>query len=174
MESDDILQGKRLLVVDDEPDIRETLTELLDTCLVDSASSYETAVKFLAANTYDAAIVDIMGVRGLELLKVAAAKKIPVLMLTAHALNADTLVRSVRSGACVYLPKDEMTDIETYLADLLEARQGSRHKRYTWFSRLKPSFDRKFGRGWREKDRPFWDEFDLRASTAREELEKVL
>ncbi len=67
-----------------------------------------------------------------------------------------------------------MADIETYLADLLEARQGSRHKRYTWFSRLKPFFDRKFGRGWREKDRPFWDDFDLRAAASREELGKVL
>ena len=81
---------------------------------------------------------------------------------------------SGRSGPCVYLPKDEMADIETYLADLLEARQGSRHKRYTWFSRLKPFFDRKFGRGWREKDRPFWDDFDLRAAASREELGKVL
>lgn len=54
-------------------------------------------MKLLTANTYDAAIVDIMGVKGLALLKVAAARGIPMLMLTAHALNADTLVRSVRS-----------------------------------------------------------------------------
>ncbi len=42
MQSDDILKGKRLLIVDDEPDICETLAELLATSLVDTASSYGT------------------------------------------------------------------------------------------------------------------------------------
>ena len=32
MESQTVLKNKRLLIVDDEPDILETLIELLDTC----------------------------------------------------------------------------------------------------------------------------------------------
>ncbi|MGD8722167.1 MAG: response regulator, partial [Desulfobacterales bacterium] len=72
------LKNKRLLIVDDEPDILETLIELLDMCVVDTAPSYETAMKFIEKNTYDAAIFDIMGVRGLDLLKAAVTRDIPV------------------------------------------------------------------------------------------------
>ena len=174
MESPDILKNKRLLIVDDEPDILETLTELLDMCVVDTAPSYETALTFLEKNTYDAAIFDIMGVRGLDLLKVAVTRGIPVLMLTAHALDPDTLVSSIRAGARAYVPKDEMTDIEYFLIDLIKARQDATHKHFRWFTRLKPFFDSKFGKGWREKDRLFWDDFDLEAATSREELRKTL
>ncbi|MGA9535674.1 MAG: response regulator [Desulfobacterales bacterium] len=168
------LKGKRLLIVDDEPDILETLTELLDMCVVDTAPSYETALTFLEKNAYDAAIFDIMGVRGLDLLKNAVIKNIPVLMLTAHALNPDALVQSIRAGARAYVPKDEMANIKTYLLDLLEAREGATHKRSKWFFRLKPFFDDKFGTGWREAERAFWKGFDLEAATSREELGKIL
>jgi DNA-binding NtrC family response regulator len=173
MESE-VLKNKRLLIVDDEPDILETLIELLDMCVVDTAPSYETALTFLEKNTYDAAIFDIMGVRGLDLLKAAVTRGIPALMLTAHALNPAALVQSIRAGARAYVPKDEMADIETYLLDLLAAREDANHKRFRWFARLKPFFDRKFGKGWRQKDRPFWDDFDLKAATSREELGKTL
>lgn len=168
------LKGKRLLIVDDEPDILETLVELLDMCVVDTAPRYETAMKFIEKNTYDAAIFDIMGVRGLDLLKAAVTRDIPVLMLTAHALNPEMLVSSIKAGARAYVHKDEMADIQNFLLDLLEAREGAAHKRFRWFARLKPFFDRKFGSKWREKDRSFWDDFDLKAATTREELEKTL
>jgi DNA-binding NtrC family response regulator len=168
------LKGKWLLIVDDEPDILETLLELLDMCIVDTAPNFETALKFLEENAYDAAIFDIMGVKGIDLLEVAVKKGIPVLMLTAHALNPDALVQSIRAGARVYVPKDEMADIQTYLLDLLEAREDADYKHFRWFTRFKPFFDRKFGRGWREKDRSFWDDFDLKSTVTRGELEKTL
>jgi DNA-binding NtrC family response regulator len=168
------LKNKRLLIVDDEPDILETLIELLDMCVVDTAPSYETAMKFIEKNTYDAAIFDIMGVRGLDLLKAAVTRDIPVLMLTAHALNPEMLVSSIRAGARAYVPKDEMANIQTYLLDLLEAREGAAHKRSRWFFRLKPFFDDKFGTGWREAERAFWKGFDLEASLRIDDLDKIL
>ena len=174
MEPAEKLKGKRLLIVDDEPDILETLVEQLDTCVVETAPSFETALKFLEKNTYDAAIFDIMGVRGLDLLKVAVTRDIPVLMLTAHALNPEMLVSSIKAGARAYVPKDEMANIQSYLLDLLEAREGADHKRSKWFLRLKPFFDDKFGPGWREAERSFWKGFDLEASLRREDLDKIL
>jgi DNA-binding NtrC family response regulator len=168
------LKDKRLLIVDDEPDVLESLVGLLDMCSVDTAPSFDTAMTFLKNNTYDAAIFDIMGVRGLDLVAAAVSRGIPVLMLTAHALNPEMLVSSIRAGARAYVPKDEMADIRYFLLDLLAARDGALHKRYRWFNRLKPFFDQKFGKGWREKDRSFWDDFDLKAATAREELGKTL
>jgi DNA-binding NtrC family response regulator len=169
----DLLKDKYILIVDDEEDVLESLIDLLDMCRIDSAPDFETAEKFLAINRYDAAIFDIMGVDGYKLLEIAKQKKIPALMLTAHALTPDSLIKSIKKGAGAYLPKDKMVDIEDYLADLLQANKEDR-KNTTWFSRLKPFFDRKFGEGWREKDRDFWRDFDKTHVVTRDELEKLL
>ncbi len=173
---EEILKGKRILLVDDEPDILETLEELLDTCFIDSAPNYETAKKFLAKNTYDVAILDIMGVRGYDLLKLANEKNIPALMLTAHALSPDNLVRSIKEGAQCYVPKEKMSEIPLYLADILLAREKGLEKQGTWFERLKPFFDKKFGPDWRKQHEKFWEEFDDTYSTrvSKEELSKIM
>ena len=39
--------GKRVLIVDDEQDILDTLAALLDICKIDSASSFEEGKRFL-------------------------------------------------------------------------------------------------------------------------------
>ena len=99
MDDVNILEGKRLLIVDDEPDVLATLSELLNMCQIDAALNFDVAEQFLNANTYDAAILDIMGVRGYDLLSVANQKGIPALMFTAHALNPDDFVKSIEGGA---------------------------------------------------------------------------
>ena len=170
----DLLKDKSILIVDDEKDVLESLIDLLDMCRIDTAPDFETAEKFLAINRYDAAIFDIMGVDGYKLLEIANQKKIPALMLTAHALTPDSLIRSIKKGAGAYLPKDKMVDIEDYLADLLQANKEGHKKHGTWFSRLKPFFDRKFGEGWQEKDPEFWRDFDKTHVVSKEELEKLL
>jgi len=112
---EEILKGKRVLIVDDEPDILETLVEILDMCFIDTAPNFETAQKFLNRNQYDLAILDIMGVNGYELLKMTNEKGIPALMLTAHAVNPENLVKSITGGARSYVPKDKISEIETYV-----------------------------------------------------------
>ena len=157
----DVLEGKRILIVDDEPDVLETLTEILDMCLVDTAPNYETAQKFLNKQTYDLAILDIMGVRGYDLLELANERDIPALMLTAHAVSPENLVKSIKGGAQSYIPKDKISEIAVYIRDILEAREaGSPEKGARWFDRLEPYFDKKFGEGWKKKDRAFWEVFD--------------
>ena len=125
---EEMLRGKRVLIVDDEPDILETLEELLDVCLIDKAPNFETAKKFLDKIPYDAAILDIMGVRGYDLLKLCREKHVPALMLTAHALSPDNLIKSIKGGALAYIPKDRITDIGTFLAEMLQARQEGARK----------------------------------------------
>ena len=66
MEPEKILRGKRVLIVDDEEDILDFLTELLDMCKVDRASTFEEAKELLETNNYHIAVLDIMGVRGYE------------------------------------------------------------------------------------------------------------
>ena len=171
---DDILKGKKILMVDDEPDVLEQLIELLDMCIVDTAPSFETAQKFLNKNTYDVAIFDIMGVRGYDLLELANQKGLPALMLTAHALTPDNLVKSIKEGAQSYVPKEKMSDITTYLTDILKAHEKGIEKHGTWFARLKEFFDKKFGPGWKEEHKEFWQEFDKTYLASKEELEEML
>jgi len=174
MQGDDILKGKRILIVDDEPDILETLEDLLDMCLIDTAPNFEAAKKFLDKYTYDVAILDIMGVRGYDLLEVATQKGIPALMLTAHALSPDNLVKSIKGGAQSYIPKDKIADITTFLIDILEAREKGIEKHGNWFARLRPFFDKKFGAGWRERDKEFWSDFDKKYVVTKEEVEEIM
>ena len=161
MENNQELNDKRILVVDDEFDILETLEELLeDMFVVDPASSFEEAVSFLKSNTYDVAILDIMGVRGYDLLEATHALGIPTLMLTAHALSPDNLKKSIELGADAYIPKDKMVDISLYVEDVLLSRQDKRKNNFKWYTKLRPLFDDFFGEGWKEPEKQFWDAFD--------------
>lgn len=162
MNNQDILENKKILVVDDEPDILETLEDLLYMSSVDTAATFEDAVILLKNNTYDIAVLDIMGVKGYDLLQITCKLGIPSLMLTAHALTPDNLKKSVEQGADAYVPKDKLVDISIYIADVLHARKDGNKSRFTWFSLLLPAFDKLFGEGWRKKDQDFWDKFDAK------------
>ena len=83
MNETDVLQGKRILVVDDEPDILESAEEVLENYAVDTAQDFNTAERMLNSNPYDLAVLDIMGVRGYDLLKIARQKKILTAMPSA-------------------------------------------------------------------------------------------
>ena len=157
---EDLLDNRRILVVDDEPDILETVEELLDMCSLDKAATFEEAKKLLANNAYDIAILDIMGVSGYDVLALARKKDIPALMLTAHALTPENLKESIRKGADSYIPKDELANLVGHVADAIKARIEGKQGYGAWFSTLKPFFDKSFGKGWRDRDRTFWDSFD--------------
>ncbi len=156
----DLLSDRKILVVDDEPDILETVEELLDMCTLDTAASFEDAKKLLENNQYDIAILDIMGVSGYDVLALARKKDIPALMLTAHALTPENLKVSIEKGADSYIPKDELSNLTYHIADAIKARIAGKQGYGAWFSNLKPFFDKSFGKGWRNKDRSFWNTFD--------------
>ena len=167
MENTQQLNDKKILVVDDEADVVESLEELLeDTFAVDSASSFEEAVACLKNNTYDAAILDIMGVSGYDLLEATQALGIPTLMLTAHALSPDNLKKSIELGADAYIPKDKMVDISTYVEDVLISRQDKKKNNFKWYVKFMPLFDKFFGEGWKDPEKKFWDEFDKKHAGA--------
>jgi DNA-binding NtrC family response regulator len=171
---EDVLAGKRMLIVDDERDVIETLEEMFSQCIIDKARNFEAGKKLLEKNTYDVAILDIMGVKGYELLRIANQKNIPALMLTAHALSPDNLIRSIKEGAQSYVPKDKLSELPSFVIDIIEVRQKMAEKRGRWFLRLKPFFDKHFGEGWREKDQEFWRDFDTRHIIDRKDLEDIL
>ena len=154
-----LLRGKKILIVDDEPDVLDTLEDLLADCRLDKAVSFEAAKKRLEANRYDLAILDIMGVSGYELLKIAAGRHITVVMLTARALSPENVARSYKEGAAFYIPKEEMVNIASFLEDILEDRQKGRNTWERWFDRLGSYCERHFGPDWQKGDRIFWEKF---------------
>jgi CheY-like chemotaxis protein len=156
MDTSKILLGKRILIVDDEKDVLETLIELLGLCKIDAASSFEEGKRYLESHDYDMVILDIMGVEGFELLDIARNQGVPALMLTAHALNEESLGRSIEKGAAYFVPKEEMTQIDTYAADVLEAEEKKKNPWVRWFKRLGNSLDVAFtGPKWREEQKEF-------------------
>jgi DNA-binding response OmpR family regulator len=155
-----LLEGKKILIVDDEPDVLESLEEILDMCEVSKASTFEEAKGLLEKNDFDLAILDIMGVDGYKLLHIAKQRNITAVMLTAHALSPSNLVKSIKEGADSYLPKEEMTNITAFLIDILRSQDEGESTWTPWQSTLSPSyFDKKWGAAWKEQDGEFWKTF---------------
>jgi DNA-binding response OmpR family regulator len=154
-----LLEGKRILIVDDEPDILETLEDLLSMCEVTKASTFEEARDLLENRDFDIAVLDIMGVSGYYLLGIANRRGILSVMLTAHALSPEDTARSYREGAASYVPKDKMGEICTYIEDILEAKEEGKSLWGRWLERLSDYYNQKFGPGWRDTDTEFWDNF---------------
>ena len=97
------------------------------------------------------AILDIMGVNGLQLLEESVAKGIPTVMLTAHAVNPETLMASIRKGAISYLPKESLADLDELLNELLGAYERGEAPWKLLFEKLGDYFDKRFGPDWKKE-----------------------
>ena len=157
--SESILKGKNILAVDDEEDILETIEDILDEANIERASNYKSASKKIKENQYDLAILDIMGVDGLKLLEEAVDRGIPSVMLTAHAINPESLMESIRKGAISYLPKETLSELDVLLIDILGAHEKGKPAWKLLFDKLGDYFDERFGPDWKEKDL-FFKEFE--------------
>jgi CheY-like chemotaxis protein len=157
MTTESPLKDKVILVVDDEPDVLETVEEELDMALIHKAGDYDTALQYLLSYTYDVVILDIMGVNGFELLKNAVSRGFPAVMLTAHAVTPDALKKSIKLGAISFLPKEKMTELKEFLEDVV--LDGGKPIWLKLFDRLGSYFNKRFGPDWKEKDK-FFKEFE--------------
>jgi DNA-binding NtrC family response regulator len=152
-----ILNNKKLLIVDDEPDIltivEEEILQSCADCQIDKAIDYETAEGLLTTKEYDLVILDIMGVRGFDLLEIAVRRNFKATMLTAHALRPDTLQKAHDMGAMAFLPKDKLGEIVPFLEEILESDRQSGWKRL--MTKLEDYFTQKWGTDW--LDRRSWE-----------------
>lgn len=159
-----VLDGKRVLAVDDEPDVLEVLEEEIlgayPNCHFDKTTSYEKASELMTSYTYDLVILDIMGVRGFDLLRLAVDRHfpLPVAMLTAHALFPEALKRSIEMGARAYLPKEKLGAIIPFLEDILRYEYEPGWKRI--LKQLEEFFNSRWGDHWKKPEEKFWKEFD--------------
>jgi DNA-binding response OmpR family regulator len=150
----DILSGKRILAVDDEPDILEVIKEQLVLCHVTVALDAETAKSLILSEQFDLVILDIMGVEGFTLLELSTAHHLPAAMLTAQALTAESVKKSLRLGAVSFLPKDELVRLPELVAEIFgELAEGRSHWRKL-FHRLGPWFSERLGLTWEDLERP--------------------
>jgi DNA-binding NtrC family response regulator len=149
-----LLKGKRILAVDDEPDILDVIKEELTVCEVTTAQDFQSAKDLIRSRDFDLVILDIMGVRGFDLLDECKQRRVPATMLTAHAIDVDSLNKSIRLGAASFLPKDELARLPEILTEILESvKKGEGH----WpklFARLGPFFQERLGVVWEDLERP--------------------
>ena len=151
------LKGKKILLVDDEPDILEVLDEQLPECEKTKASTFEEAKQLLENQPFDMAILDIMGVDGYKLLEIASEKGVIPVMLTAHALSPGNTAKSFRKGAASYVPKEQIANIDIYLEDVLEAKEKGKSLWWRWLERFSAYYGKKFGPNWQKQDRDVWE-----------------
>ena len=108
---------KEILIIDDNPDIRSLICNLLveKNFLVRSAANYDQALFEINKKLPDLAIIDIKldkGDRdGIDLLKhiISIDKNIPVIMISGHA-TVKIAVESIRLGAYEFIEKPFSTD----------------------------------------------------------------
>ena len=101
----------------------------------------------MESKQYDVVVLDIMGVRGFELLEIAVKRHLNVAMLTAHALTPEALKKSHDLGARAYLPKDKLGEIVPFLEDMLKYEHKPGWERL--LEKLEGYFDSQFEAGWK-------------------------
>jgi DNA-binding response OmpR family regulator len=123
--------ARRVLVVEDEPDLRRTLDKVLTLAgfTVLLAADGRTGLRAVHAEKPDAVVLDI-GLPGLDgwqvLARVRDLSDVPVLLLTAHGAEAEK-VRGLRAGADDYLTKPYgNAELVARVQALLRRSAGSR------------------------------------------------
>jgi two-component system nitrogen regulation response regulator NtrX len=99
----------RILVIDDEKSIRNTLREILqyEKYEVDDAADGPEGLKLLESNKYSAILCDIKMPKmdGIEVLeKIMQMTDTPVIMISGHG-TIDTAVEAIKKGAFDYISK---------------------------------------------------------------------
>ncbi len=146
----DLLSGRKILAVDDEQDVLEIISEQLDEANLISASTYETAKDLIKEGDLDLVILDIMGVRGFELLEYSRKRKIPVVMLTAHALSLENFQKSIDKGAVSFLPKDELYNLHELIEEILDCIDSGQTHWTKLINRLGPNLKQLWGDLWKK------------------------
>ncbi|MBA3017535.1 MAG: sigma-54-dependent Fis family transcriptional regulator [Desulfobacteraceae bacterium] len=133
---------KRLLVIDDEENMRHMLASLLGKAgyLVDTASDGYEGLQMIDLNQYDFILCDIKMPRidGMEFLKSARDKitDTPVIMMSAYG-TIDTAVEAMKLGAYDYISKPFKTD-EVYLTlKKAEERESLKRENFQLKERIK-------------------------------------
>jgi CheY-like chemotaxis protein len=118
-----ILRNKMILAVDDDPDVltvlEEEILEACPDCQFHKVTTYKEAVERMVSLTYDLVLLDIIGVRGIDLARLAGDRNFPIAILTAYPLTPRTLEGFIKMKAHAYLPKERIGEIVSFLEEIL-------------------------------------------------------
>jgi DNA-binding NtrC family response regulator len=159
MDEQSVLEHKKLLAVDDEADILEIIKEQLPSAIVITAQTFESALKLINEDVFDLVILDIMGVNGFELLKACRARHLPAAMLTARAINVESINTAIREGAVSFLPKEELNRLPELVAEILGELEHGRTHWAKLFERFGSYFKDKLGVSWKDLEKPQYPGF---------------
>ncbi len=150
------MRDKIILAVDDEPDVLETIVEVLDVCQIETAGTFNKAQQLLETRIYDIVILDVMGVKGLHLLDLAVERHFPAVMLTAPALTPEYILKSMNRGAISYISKEELACLDSLLSELFEVMASGQSPWRHTLKRLEPLLDERLPPGWRQDYGNLW------------------
>src|SRR3989338_4023822 len=122
--------NEKILVVDDEPEILETISEFLtaEGFRVTTAASGEEALAFFAADAFPLMITDMKmpGLSGLDLLRQVKAKytDTEVIILTGYGTLENAIEALRNNGAYEYLrkPLEDLDDLSCAVTNALTKR----------------------------------------------------
>jgi len=118
-----ILMGKRILAVDDKPDVLAVLEKEISgscpECRFETATTYQEAVEKMMSWTYDAVILNGMGTRDFDLLDWALVRNFPAAILTNPSLNPEPPNHAVKRANRFYLPMEKLGEIVPFLEDVI-------------------------------------------------------
>lgn len=146
------MQGKRVLIADDEPGLRRTLTLVLSQAGLDttSAEDGQAALEAVqeatqAGRPFDLLVTDLQMPRltGLELIDRLEAEGLglPVLVITGHG-DKDTVVTLLRKGCKEFIDKPfGPQDALTRVREVLERTEADRRRQSCAEERLKAEVD---------------------------------
>jgi two-component system cell cycle response regulator len=139
--------ASRILVIDDDEDVRILLRDLLEESLyaVDTASCGEEALKMIRVSTYDMVVTDLRmaGMHGLEVIKEVKAidPGIDVIVMTGYA-SVNSAVESMKAGAIDYITKPFNSDqIRLVVKKNIERRNFQRLASEREFYKILSSID---------------------------------
>ena len=122
-------QSPRILIVDDEPNIRQGLVEALDDqgYEIHQASSGEAALELLSMTSFDLVLVDLVmeEMDGIDVLREINRQwpQTEVVIITAHG-TIETAVRALKEGAYDYLSKPiNVKRFRSYVHNILRAQE---------------------------------------------------
>ena len=115
-----------------------------------------------------------MGVNGIALLEECVKRGIPAVMLTANSMNPESLMESIKKGAISYLSKEHLSELDTLLNDLMDAKSEGKPTWKLLFKKLGSHFNLRFGKNWKKDNQEFWDDFEKDWTVSRGIQERPL
>ncbi|MGO9117829.1 MAG: response regulator [Desulfomonilaceae bacterium] len=135
-----ILEGKRILVVNNEREVLKMMKEALAASEVITAGDVDEARSLIAKEFFNLAILDTVTSNGCDLLQDCQANKVPAAMLTPRKVEVTRVSEAMKRGARSFFPKDEIHRLPETVVDLLERLEKRKTHGTGFFRRLGSAF----------------------------------